>query len=107
MRFYLPVRKLTQTGTKQHKYYCGVDLHARSMYLCILNQDGDVVYHRNHRAEPKQFLKAINPFREDLVVAVECMFCWYWIADLCSEHGINRIRNNENQRFSLQDIFIP
>ena len=27
MRFY----------TKQHKAYCGIDLHARSMYVCILN----------------------------------------------------------------------
>ncbi|MBM3302571.1 MAG: IS110 family transposase, partial [Deltaproteobacteria bacterium] len=26
--------------TKQHKYYCGIDLHAKTMYLCILNQEG-------------------------------------------------------------------
>ncbi len=82
--------------TKQHKYYCGVDLHARSIYLCILNESGDVVYHRNHRAEPEQFLKAINPFREDLVVAVECMFCWYRVADLCPEHGIKFILGPKN-----------
>jgi len=78
MRFY----------TKQHKYYCGIDLHARSIYLCILNKDGNIVYHRNHRAEPEELLKAIHPFREDVVVAVECMFCWYWIADLCASEGI-------------------
>ena len=23
-----------------HKYYCGVDLHSRTMYLCIVGQDG-------------------------------------------------------------------
>jgi len=23
-------------NTKRHKYYCGIDLHARSMYICIL-----------------------------------------------------------------------
>ena len=28
--------------TKQHKYYCGIDLHARSMYVCILDSDGQV-----------------------------------------------------------------
>ena len=27
MRFY----------TRQHKHYCGIDLHARMMYLCVLN----------------------------------------------------------------------
>jgi len=29
--------------TQQHKYYCGIDLHAKSMYLCIINQEGDIV----------------------------------------------------------------
>lgn len=74
--------------TKQHKHYCGIDLHARSIYLCILNQEGEVLYHRNIRAEAEQLLKAISPFREDLVIAVECMFCWYWIADLCAKEKV-------------------
>jgi hypothetical protein len=25
---------------------------------------------------------------QDLVVAVECLFCWYWVADLCQANGI-------------------
>jgi hypothetical protein len=32
-----------QFYTKQHKTYCGVDLHARTMYVCILNQDGEIM----------------------------------------------------------------
>ena len=74
MRFY----------TQEHRHYCGVDLHARTMYLCILDQKGEVVLHKNMPASPKPFLKAIAPFREDLVVAVECIFTWYWLADLCA-----------------------
>lgn len=74
--------------TKQHLYYCGVDLHARSIYLCILNQAGEVCYHRNIRADQDQFLAAVAPYREDLAVAVECMFCWYWIADLCEKEQL-------------------
>src|SRR5215831_9152330 len=31
---------------------------------------------------------AIAPYREGLVVAVECMFPWYWLADLCAQEGI-------------------
>jgi hypothetical protein len=42
MRFY----------TKQHRFYCGIDLHARTMYLCILNQDGEILLHRNMRSCP-------------------------------------------------------
>lgn len=33
-------------------------------------------------------MKVIEPYREDVAVCVECMFCWYWLADLCSEEGI-------------------
>ena len=28
------------------------------------------------------------PYRDDLVVAAECMFTWYWLADLCAAEGI-------------------
>ena len=77
MRFY----------TGQHEHYCGVDLHTRAMYLCILDRDGDILLHRNVRASPDAFLKAVAPYRQDLVVGVECMFTWYWLADLCGrEH---------------------
>src|ERR671930_699936 len=78
MRFY----------TNQHPFYCGIDLHARTMYVCILSQDGEVVLHRNMQAAPEPFLKAIAPYRDGLVVAVECIFTWYWLADLCAHEGI-------------------
>ena len=74
--------------TRTHKHYCGIDLHARSMYICVLSQDGKVLLHRNLPCDPARFLVAIAPFREDLVVAVECVFCWYWVADLCAKEGI-------------------
>jgi transposase len=78
MRFY----------TKQHPFYCGIDLHARSMYVCILNQDGEIVVHRNMPTTPDALLKTIAPYREQIVIAVECIFTWYWLADLCACEGI-------------------
>ncbi|MDY7037601.1 MAG: IS110 family transposase [Thermodesulfobacteriota bacterium] len=78
MRFY----------TGQHKHYCGIDLHARSIYVCILDREGNKVLHRNMRAESEIFLKAVKPFSEDMIVGAECMFTWYWLADLCSDAGI-------------------
>ena len=58
------------------------------MYLCILDPQGEVLLHRNLRACPEAFLKAVEPYRQDLVVAVECIFSWYWLADLCAQQGI-------------------
>jgi transposase len=37
---------------------------------------------------PDAFLRVIAPYREDLVVGVECMFTWDWLADLCQKEGI-------------------
>jgi transposase len=58
------------------------------MYLCILNRDGEILVHRNLKTRPDTFLTAIAPYREDLVVCVECIFTWYWLADLCAREGI-------------------
>lgn len=78
MRFY----------TTQHQYSCGIDLHARSLYLCVLDRAGEKQLHRKIAATPDAFLKAVAPYRDDLVVAVECIFTWYWLADLCAAEGV-------------------
>ena len=74
--------------TKQHKYYCGIDLHTKKMYVCILDAEGQIRLHQNIKTDPEHFIRILTPFREDIVVAVECMFTWYWIADLCVEQNI-------------------
>jgi transposase len=58
------------------------------MYVCILSRDGEMLLHRNMQAAPDPFLNAIAPYRDGLVVAVECIFTWYWLADLCAAEGI-------------------
>ena len=75
--------------TKQHNFYCGIDLHSDAMYVCIINSVGEVVVHKNIPTRPKSLLKLIKPYRERLVVGCECMFTWYWLADLCADEGID------------------
>jgi len=58
------------------------------MYICVLDAEGQIRVHRNGPATPEHFLTTIAPYREDLVVAVECIFTWYWLADLCAREGI-------------------
>ncbi len=58
------------------------------MSLCVLHQDGEILVHRNMPAGPEPFLKAIAPYREDLVVCVACIFPWYGLADLCAREGM-------------------
>ena len=56
--------------------------------LCVLNHAGEILLHRTMEAAPEPFVKAIVPDREDLVVCVECIFTWYWLADLCTQAGM-------------------
>jgi transposase len=76
--------------TKQHGFYCGIDLHASTMHVCVVDRDGKKCLHRNFQNdEPADWLKRIEPFRQkDLVVGCESTFNWYWLADLCAEHDI-------------------
>jgi transposase len=72
----------------QHPFTCGIDLHAPTMHVCILDQAGQGVFDRNLPCHFDTLLQAIAPFRDDVIIGVECMFGWYWLADRCAEHGI-------------------
>ena len=51
MRFY----------NQHHRFYCGVDLHARTMYLCILDANGQVVFDKNLPPSPAPSSKPSRP----------------------------------------------
>lgn len=75
-------------STNPHPLYCGLDLPARSMDVCIVSQEGDILLHHHMTAAPEPFLKALAPYRAGLVVAVEGIFPWYGLADLCADQGM-------------------
>jgi hypothetical protein len=58
------------------------------MFTHILDHDGRTVFEKDLPACPGAFLDAISPYREGLVVGCECMFAWYWLADLCEDETI-------------------
>ena len=74
---------------QQHGFYCGVDLHARTMHVCVIDDEGQTRKHVNLPCDGGRFLKLIEPYREQVVVSCECMFSWYWLADLCREEKIS------------------
>ena len=44
--------------------------------------------HQNIKTDPELLFELVFPYIDDIVIGVECVFCWYWVADLCSEHKI-------------------
>lgn len=71
-----------------HQFYGGIDLHARTMSLGLVNQEGEIGLHRKMRAAPEPFLQAIAPSRADLVVCVACLCTGDWLADRCTQEGL-------------------
>ena len=47
--------------TQQHNHYCGIDLHTKAMYVCILDQGGTILVHKNLPTTPEAFLRMIAP----------------------------------------------
>src|SRR4051812_20024971 len=68
-----PKESMMRFYTKQHQFYCGIDLHARLLAICIVDQAGVVVCRTQIPADKTTLLETLAPFRSDVVVAVECL----------------------------------
>ena len=90
MRFY----------TQARPYYCGIDLHARSLYVCIVDHSGNICLHKEIKAAPEPLLHVLSPYLNQIVVGVECMHCWYWVADFCEDKGVEFILGHAWRKLS-------
>ncbi len=43
MRFY----------TETHKHYCSIDLHTKNLYVCLIDQEREILVHKNIKARPQ------------------------------------------------------
>ena len=56
----------------QKLLYCGVDLHARNIYICVMNKNREVLVHRKLRnTSTDLLLKIFQPYKHDFVVGAE------------------------------------
>jgi transposase len=69
-------------------YYCGIDLHSRSMYVTVMEKSGTVLFQRNMPNNFRVFHNYINRFLPGIAVGVESSCYYYWLADACLESGI-------------------
>jgi hypothetical protein len=44
-----------------HRHYCGIDLHARTLYVCIIDPQGKVLLHKEIKAQPERLLAYVYP----------------------------------------------
>jgi transposase len=70
------------------QYYCGIDLHADVMYVCVMNKDGVVKFHHEIPTDFSRLLQHLKPYLSSIAVCAESTFNWYWLADDCAKHKI-------------------
>jgi len=70
------------------EYYCGIDLHARSMYVTVMDKAGKIHCRRNIINNFDIFLKSITTYLPNVAVGVESTYNWYWVADGCHQNNI-------------------
>src|SRR5256886_15773786 len=71
----------TKYYTSTTEFNCGIDLHARQMYVCVMDRQGQKtgpLYVKGH--DFNQFLTLHQPFKHDLYPCYGCTFRWAWVA---------------------------
>lgn len=63
--------------TIPHEDYRDIDLHTKKMYLCIIDQNAELVLHKNITPNPNIFMITTQYSRKGLVVRMESVFSWY------------------------------
>ena len=54
------------------EFNCGIDLHARQMYVCVMDRQGRKLVHCNVRNNDFAFfLKLVQPYRHSLAICCE------------------------------------
>ncbi|ABK15980.1 IS110 family transposase [Syntrophobacter fumaroxidans] len=69
--------------------YAGIDLHASSNYLAIVDESGKRTLRCKLPNDGEEVVSALEPYRDQMMgVAVESTFNWYWLVDTLNESGL-------------------
>jgi len=69
------------------RFYAGIDLAARSSWLCIVDPVGRKQLSRKTPNDPKEIARLLQPYLPELSAVVESTFNWYWMVDLLQDLG--------------------
>jgi len=75
-------------ATVNKKYYCGIDLHAKNITVCVLNKSGKIILHKEIPSDMELLISLLKRYLKDIAIACESTFNWYWLGDGCREHKI-------------------
>jgi len=75
--------------TSTTEFNCGIDLHARQMYVCVMDRQGKKLVHTNVKDNDfAYFLSSSSPTSTVSPCAASACSGWYWLADACQAAGL-------------------
>jgi transposase len=74
--------------TVKTKYVCGIDLHAYTMSVCIMDKNGKVLVKKSIKCEIDLLMNILKPYHKNVTVGVESTFNWYWLLDGLKRHKL-------------------
>lgn len=70
------------------RLYSGIDLHANSNLLAVIDQDGKRIFSKKISNDSELVLETLRSFKENIVgIAVESTYNWYWLVDSLMAKG--------------------
>ena len=69
------------------RFYCGLDLSARTCQVCVVDENMKVFVQQKVRNELFLIIRLIEPYKETLEIVVESTLNWYWLVDGLEEAG--------------------
>ena len=66
-------------------FYAGVDLSARSSWICVVNTEGEQLLSRKLPNDPDRIARTLKPLLPNLAAVVESTFNWYGMVDLLQD----------------------
>lgn len=87
---------------KQHNYYCGIDLHAKSLYVCIISHNNEKLLHKEIPANTESLMDLLKPFLNEIIIGAESMLCWYWLSNFCDKNNIEFVLGHPTYMRAIQ-----
>jgi transposase len=68
-------------------FYAGIDLHSKDLLICAIDEKGAAMKEKKIKNNIDNVLGFLEPFGEDIVIAVESTINWYWLVDSLMDAG--------------------
>lgn len=71
------------------KYVCGIDLHSRTMAVCIMDKNGKILVRKSIKCDIGLLMKILKPYLKSITVGVESTYNWYWLLDELKKYKVS------------------